>query len=121
MDNSTKCKPFIALAALGSFCKSRSTCFGLSGPLLRIFMKTDFYWRCLFALVASAISIRRRIASGRLNEIFCFAIHMSSVASSGGCMRTKIGAPFPVGGGNSERAFPHRNFARLLSAIPMLV
>jgi hypothetical protein len=26
-------------------------------------MKTHFYWRCLFALVASAISIRRRIAS----------------------------------------------------------
>ena len=52
-----------------------------------------------FDLAAKAISIRRRIASGLVNESPCLAIHTSKLASSGGCIRTSIGAPLPVGGG----------------------
>jgi ERF superfamily len=44
MDDSSKMQAFPSLWRLGSFCRPR-TCFGLSGPLLRIFMKAHFYWR----------------------------------------------------------------------------
>jgi hypothetical protein len=52
-----------------------------------------------FDLAVRAISIRRRMASGRVNESSWLAIHTSRFASSGGCIRTSIGAPLPVGGG----------------------
>ena len=53
----------------------------------------------LLGLVLSATSIRRRIASGRVVEKSCSAIHESRLARSDGCKRTNTGKPFPVGGG----------------------
>jgi hypothetical protein len=62
----------------------------------------DYFSRGRFAhfdLAVRAISIRRRIASGRVNEPSCSAIQESKAARSRGCTRTNMGAPFPVGGG----------------------
>ena len=74
--------------ALGWFCNS-STKQGYLFPLLG-----------LFDLAASANSIRRRIASGRVIDTSSrLEIHASILARSGGCSRTSIGSPLPVGGG----------------------
>jgi hypothetical protein len=55
---------------------------------------------CRFDLAVRAISIRRRMASGRVNGMpSCLDIHVSSFARSVGCRRTSIGTPLPVGGG----------------------